>query len=228
MNNGRRFAIFRLPAHGRNEFLPLAGEPTCDVEYVNPHDYRGGAQVLIIPGSRRTTEDLIYFLSAGGERIIREHLASGGTVLGICGGYQMLGRSLYDPLHTQGPKLTMPGLGWLPIATSFGPSGLVSDSTMELLVGHGSGALVTGRENRSGYSLTELDAACFGPLLKVVSRQLLSPQPVPAVLDNGVAWEAGQEKLDGLVSDDRRLWGTYLHMICHNPAFLRSFLECLP
>lgn len=222
-----RFVIFRLPFHGRNEFLPLQGDPALRSAWLSPQDYRGGARVIIIPGSARTVDDLAYLRANGGERIIREHLAQGGVVIGVCGGYQMLGKWLYDPGRKQGSEQKVEALGLLPTSTWFGPSMLKSESTMELLVGSGSGKLVTGVEIRSGYSLGSPEPSGHHLLNRVVARKLLADKPEPTVMEGGVLWQPGSEQFDGHVTADRRIWGTYLHLIFHNEPFLQSLLKSL-
>ncbi len=222
-----RFAIFSLPFRGRDEFLPLEGDPTFRAGWVRPQDYTGGAKVIILPGSARTIDDLCYLRAHGGERKLREHLAQGGVVVGVCGGYQMLGRWLYDPNRKQGSLPKVEGLGLLPVSTWFGPTMLKCDSRLELLVGSGSGGLLNGREHRSGYSLTQPESAAVTPLSRVKTRNLQAAMPSPTTLEDGVLWQPGSEQLDGLVTADRRIWTTYLHLIFHNDPFLRTLFECL-
>lgn len=222
-----RFAVFRLPFRGRDEFLPLQGDPTFQAGWVSPQDYEGGAKVIILPGSARTVDDLCYLRANGGERKIREHLAQGGVVVGVCGGYQMLGQMLYDPDKKQGSQEKIEGLGLLPVSTWFGPSMLKCESTLELLVGSGSGGLLKGREHRSGF--TPLPPASSGALSlnRVRSRDLMAEMPKPTTLEGGVLWQPGSEQLDGLVTADRRIWATYLHLIFHNNPFLRTLFASL-
>lgn len=221
------FAIFHLPFRGRDEFLPLAGNPSFRTAWVRPHDYKGNARVIILPGSGRTIDDLQYLRAAGGERIIRQHLAGGGRLLLICGGMQICGHRLVDSALRQGSLPEAQGLGLLPLSTWFGPSMLECRTQMKLLVGSGAGSVLTGEEHRSGYSLVEPDAAGVTALAQVVARGDLPGRPKvtpsPAYLPGNVLWQPGSEVSDGLVSNDRRIWCTYLHLICHNPAFLASF-----
>lgn len=223
-----RFVIFDLPFGGRDEFEPIEGMPEFRTAYVRPQDYRGGAQVLILPGSGRTIADLDYLRANGGESIIRSHLSAGGVVVGICGGYQILGERLVDPGRKQGDRLEAAGLGLLPITTYFGPSMLEAKTTARLLVGKWAGSLVSGQEHRSGYSVRHRRrSARHTALTKVVRRELLAARPAPAEILPGFTWRPGLERLDGLVSPDRRIWGTYLHLIFYNDSFLHSFFECL-
>lgn len=229
----RTFVIFELPFRGRDEFLPLAGNPCLDVTWVKPQHYRGGADVIILPGSGRTMSDLVYLRENGGDRLIREHLSGGGTVVGVCGGYQMLGEMLYDPFLKQGEHAELPGLGLLPTQTTFGPTMMQSRTTALLASGKCKGASVSGLEIRSGFTQVK---TCVEPgeyltLLDIAERDFQKPKPESAVVvlkDAQVEWCPGDEKVDGLVSRDRKVWGTYLHLIFHNDPFVRSFLATLP
>ncbi len=230
----RKFVVFELPFRGRDEFLPLAGNPSLDVKWVKPQHYRGGADVIILPGSGRTMSDLVYLRENGGDRLIREHLSNGGTVVGICGGYQMLGERLYDPLLKQGEHTELAGFGLLPMQTTFGPTMMQSKTTALLTLGVCEGETVEGVEVRSGYS--EANALAVSkthlPLLSIVKRDFQVPKPNSEAIRLGenrlVDWQPGDEKLDGLVSSDRKVWGTYVHLIFHNQAFVRTFLATMP
>ena len=230
----RKFVVFELPFRGRDEFLPLAGNPSLDVTWVKPQNYRGGADVIILPGSGRTLSDLVYLRENGGDRLIREHLAKGGTVIGICGGYQMLGERLYDPFLKQGEDKELEGFGLLPIKTTFGPVMMQSHTTAQLALGVCEGATVKGVEIRSGYSevIPSSGAGSFLALNTAVKRDFREPKPNGVLLDVGssdpIDWKPGDETQDGLVSLDRKVWGTYIHLIFHNQAFCRTFIATLP
>lgn len=228
----RSLVIFQLPFRGRDEFLPLKGDPTLDVRWVAANEYDGKADVIILPGSGRTLSDLQYLRESGGERAVREHLAAGGVVVGVCGGYQMLGRKLVDPFQKQGAETSAEGLGYLPITTVFGPQMMQSRTEARLLVGAGEGGQVTGEEVRSGQSRVSGGAVNgFLTLNRVVARShhVQCPSERTLTLPDGAAsnWNPGTEAWDGLVSSDRKIWGTYLHLIFHNEAFRRTFFKPL-
>lgn len=236
----RKLVIFELPFRGRDEFLPLAGNPCFDVKWVKPQNYSGGADVIILPGSGRTMSDLVYLRENGGDRLIREHLAGGGTVVGICGGYQMLGERLCDPFLKQGEHTELPGFGLLPMQTTFGPSMMHSHTTARLSLGTCEGSTVEGVEVRSGYSEvtpSSVSGEHFSHLSlnTIVKRDFQKPKPEGELIclsvsgvEQLVDWKPGDEKLDGLVSRDRKVWGTYIHLIFHNPAFCQTFFATMP
>jgi adenosylcobyric acid synthase len=218
-NNLRKAIIFALPFRGRDECLPLSRY--LDVQWVRPQDYKGGAGLIIMPGSLRTISDLDYLRRNGGESALRSHLAQGGVVVGICGGYQMLGQWLFDPFLKQGDSPLVAGLGILPHSTFFGEQMMQTETTATLLVGKGQGGELKGEEHRSGFSWTEECARGLEPLLSIKQRKALAPLPTPGPLI------PGGELLDGVVTADRKVWGTYVHLILHNPAFVHSLLSVL-
>lgn len=225
----RKIAILNLPCRGNEEFQPVLGNPGFDAARVTPGEFEQrfpeGADIILLPGSRETVKDLIYLRETGGIGLIRQHLAGGGTVLGICGGFQILGDQLHDPFRNQGPLVRTNGIGVLPIATHFGAQMLHCKTEAELLPLSGKSdkpARVAGIEGRSGASISH-NTRGFSPLLKIHDRQHLRPVPRPAELSNNVKWAPGSELVDGLVSDDGQVWGTYLHMIFHNKAFMEMF-----
>ncbi len=112
-------AIVRLP-HIANftDYAPLEEHPSLGIRYVNQTDALGAPDLLVLPGTKNTMDDLAWLYESGlAEAAVR--LARGGTpVLGVCGGYQMLGRTLRDPLGVE-RQGSLPGLGLLPVDTVF-------------------------------------------------------------------------------------------------------------
>jgi adenosylcobyric acid synthase len=104
-----------------DDFDPLRLEPDVDLVFVPPGEpLPGDAALAILPGSKATLADLAALREAGWDVDIRAHLRRGGHVLGICGGYQMLGRSVADPDGIEGPPATADGLGLLDVDTVLG------------------------------------------------------------------------------------------------------------
>ncbi len=101
---------------------PLDAEPSVDVMRVRPGmPIPGDADLIVLPGSKSTVGDLKALREAGFDTDIAAHLRRGGMVLGMCGGYQMLGRVLHDPHGVEGPPGTTQGLGLLDVETTFLP-----------------------------------------------------------------------------------------------------------
>ena len=115
-----RTAIVRLP-HISNftDFNLLGNEPDVSVYYATRASELKDADIIILPGTKNTIEDLNWLKQHGiADEIIR-HSRKGGMVIGICGGYQMLGQSLHDPLHTESRIPEMAGLGLLDFSVTF-------------------------------------------------------------------------------------------------------------
>ena len=114
-------AVVRLP-HISNftDFAPLERHPALGVRYVGRPDLLAGADLIILPGTKATMEDLKWLRQSGLESEIKKLAAAGIPVLGVCGGYQMLGKTLSDPDGVEGGG-EMAGLGLLPCHTLFAP-----------------------------------------------------------------------------------------------------------
>ncbi|MBS0559796.1 MAG: cobyric acid synthase, partial [Proteobacteria bacterium] len=116
-----RIAVPVLPRIANFDDLdPLAAEPHVDLILVHPPDPLPVCDLVILPGSKATIADLAALRGAGWDIDLAAHRRRGGRILGICGGYQMLGRIIADPDGIEGPPGTVPGLGMLPVETILG------------------------------------------------------------------------------------------------------------
>ena len=111
-------AVVRLPTVANaTDIDPLAREPQVGVRWVSNAAALGDPDLVILPGTKRTVADLAWLRATGLDAAIER---SGAAVLGICGGYQMLGRTIADPAGVEAPAGTVvDGLGWLPVDTTF-------------------------------------------------------------------------------------------------------------
>jgi adenosylcobyric acid synthase len=117
------------PPHISNldEFLPLTRVPGLRLNWARSVAQLHGADWIVLPGSKQTSGDLAWLRSQGLDAAIRQHAAAGRPVLGICGGLQMLGRTLDDAQGFDGEVVDkLPGMGLLPLSTHFGPQKLLS------------------------------------------------------------------------------------------------------
>jgi adenosylcobyric acid synthase len=126
---------------------PLDAEPSVELVRVRPGQaLPGDADLVILPGSKATIADLAALREAGFDIDIAAHLRRGGTVLGLCGGYQMLGRAVHDPEGIEGPRGSSAGLGLLDVETT-----LATEKRLEKIEGTSSdGAPFTGYEMHMG------------------------------------------------------------------------------
>lgn len=119
-----RIAVPMLPHIANFDDLdPLDSEPAVDLVHVRPGTaLPGDADLILLPGSKATIADLAALRGAGFDVDIAGHLRRGGTVLGLCGGYQMLGRTIEDPAGIEGPPATIKGLDLLAVKTTLSPT----------------------------------------------------------------------------------------------------------
>jgi adenosylcobyric acid synthase len=115
----QRIAVLAYPRIANfDDFDPLRLEPTVDLVFIRPGEpIPGDVALVILPGSKATIADLAALRDAGWDIDLQAHLRRGGHILGICGGYQMLGRKISDPNGIEGPPATVEGLGLLDIET---------------------------------------------------------------------------------------------------------------
>lgn len=174
---------------------PLAAEPGVSVEIIAPgRPLPGDAALVLIPGSKNTVADLDDFRRQGWDIDLAAHLRRGGHVLGLCGGYQMLGREIADPEGLEGAPGTTPGLGLLDVATTLEPAKTLARTSATYLP---TGAAVDGYEIHLGQT--------DGP-------------------DRARAWLGLEAHTDGAASADGRVMGTYLHGLFSSDAFRRAYL----
>ena len=178
---------------------PVLAEPSLRVMMIEPGDaLPGDADVVILPGSKATLSDLEDFRRNGWDIDLRAHVRRGGRVLGLCGGYQMLGRSVADPEGIEGAPGSMEGLGLLDVRTV-----LTGEKTLTEVTGVSipDGAPFRGYEMHVGR--TE-GPDCARPL---------------------VIFADGRK--DGAVSADGRIGGTYVHGFFNDDAQRKKFIEKL-
>ncbi|KAB0679648.1 cobyric acid synthase [Aureimonas leprariae] len=191
--------VVAVPVLGRianfDDLDPLRAEPGVSVVFVQPGTrFPAEARLAVIPGSKATVADLEAFRRNGWTQDLAEHLARGGHVVGLCGGFQMLGRRVADPQGIEGPPRAVEGLGLLDVETVMEPEKVVRETRA---VSADGGVPLAGYEIHLGR--TE------GP-----DRQR------PVALVDG--------RPEGATSADGRVFGTYLHGIFANDAWRRALL----
>lgn len=185
-------AVIRLP-HISNftDLAPLQQHTYLGVRFVAKASELGCSDVVVLPGTKNTMGDLQWLWESGLAGAIQRHAADGGFVLGICGGYQMLGEKLQDPLGTEGAAGAISeGLGLLPIQTEFVAQKTRSRWTGQLQTGCFTGCAVDGYEIHMGISC---DAA--GNPLRECARGNVYGTYLHGLFDTGRAVERLAEVL---------------------------------
>ena len=125
-NYSTTIKVIRLPRISNfTDFDALEAEGSVSVEYINPGDHLGNPDGVIIPGSKTTISDLMILSESGMSTQLKSYADQGGTILGICGGYQMLGTQIQDPDGLEGEITSYPGLNLLPVTTTLTPEKIV-------------------------------------------------------------------------------------------------------
>ena len=179
------------------DFDALEQDPRLHLYYTNNVDEIGRADIIVVPGTKSTLHDLYLLRQSGVAQAIVRARRRGATVLGICGGYQMLGVEVCDPDHVEGDLERLPGLGLLPVSTVIGGDKVTRQVTGELAGSQG-GPL-------RGY---EIHMGATTPLVGTPAKPLLS-------LDDG--------RDDGYMADAKCM-GTYVHGILDNAPFVNFLL----
>ena len=139
------------------DFDSLAGEGDVQLFYATAPDQLDAADVIILPGSKNTSEDLISLRGNGFAEKILLRAEAGSAIVGICGGFQMLGDKIFDPLRTESNHVELDGLGLLPIETTFAADKFTRQVTLpaisfDFLGTHISSTNLDGYEIHSGES----------------------------------------------------------------------------
>src|ERR1700737_957343 len=179
-----------------DDFDRLSVEPGVTVNFVRPGEpIPGNAEVVILPGSKSTIADLAFLRAQGWDIDIKAHVRRGGHVLGLCGGYQMLGQTIADPDGVEGPAATVEGLGLLDIGTV-----MSADKSTKVVRGiHcATAAAIEGYEIHLGHSEGR---DCARPVVMIDGHP------------------------DGASTGDGRVQGTYVHGLFTGDAFRKAWLE---
>ncbi len=199
-------AIVRLP-HISNftDFNLLANEPDTAAFYASRVSELRGADIIILPGTKNTIEDLNWLRQRGLADEIVRHARRGGLVIGVCGGYQMLGQTLRDPEHVESRIPEMAGLGLLDFSVTFKPDKTTVQAHGAIHAGSGwlarlNGLMLDGYEIHSGVNE-------FGP------------DCVPFL------WLNGRAEPDGVTNARGNVIGSYLHGLFDTGAFWRALVN---
>ncbi|MBD2579200.1 cobyric acid synthase CobQ [Oscillatoria sp. FACHB-1406] len=199
-------AVIRLPRIANfTDFDPLEAEPSVCVKYIDPGQSLGYPDAIILPGSKTTIADLTVLHESGTAQRIQEYAAAGGTVMGICGGFQMLGQMVSDPEKLEGSIAECRGLNLLPLKTILSRNKVVRQRTVNSEFPT-AGLPVEGYEIHQGRSL-----------LVELKKGQLKEDYHPLFNDPSL----------GIVDKAMLTWGCYLHGLFDNGAWRRAWLNHL-
>lgn len=201
--DGKKTAKIRVvaPAYPRtsnhNDLDPLRLHPQVDFRWIAPGEALPPADLIVLPGSKAVCADLDWLRAHGHDQAIARHLRYGGKVIGLCGGYQMLGRSIADPLGLEGQPGTTAGLGFLAVDTT-----LESEKQLRNVSGH---LHLEGQPAMTGYEIH----------LGVTQGDGLTRAAV----------QLADGRADGAISADDQVLGTYCHGVFDHPEALAALLR---
>ncbi|MEY9866979.1 adenosylcobyric acid synthase [Peribacillus sp. B2I2] len=194
-------AVLRFPRISNfTDVDPFFDEPGVGVRLVSSVNELGNPDLLILPGTKNTMEDLEWMKHVGLDGAINELREQGAMIFGICGGFQMLGTKLFDPDAVEGNGENAEGLSLLPVETVF-----QAEKKTVQMEGVLSAGIMEGQMNLNGFEIH-------------LGRTTLKSQVKPFLL-----LKDGRE--DGAISTDNKVMGTYLHGIFHNRLFTRLLVN---
>src|SRR5437899_1846043 len=205
-------AVVRLPRLANfDDFEPLAAEPGVRLRFVTTAAALRAADLVVLPGSKSTMADLAWLHATGLAAAVVGVAAAGRPVLGVCGGFQMLGEALRDPERVESEREAAAGLGLLPVTTTF-----AREKTTARVRAHATRSGPFARAAGSEIAAYEIHAG---------RSALTRPAPHPfTVVERG---GTSASDPDGAVSPRGNVVGTYLHGLFANGLLRRSLLGFL-
>ncbi|WP_046002961.1 cobyric acid synthase [Pseudoalteromonas rubra] len=198
-----KVAVLLLPhISNHTDFDTLRLDPKVDLRYVRHTETIGAADLVIIPGSKNVLNDLAFLRAEGWDLELQRHVRYGGKVLGICGGFQMLGNSICDPEQVESTLGAIKGLGLAEFDTELTRNKTLTQVQANCLL-NAQQTPLNGYEIHCGISQ--------GPALA---------QPFLQFVAHPSGWQ-----VDGFISEDNQLAGTYLHGLFDSPEGLTCVLH---
>lgn len=209
-----RIAVIQTPKISNfTDFDALAHEKDVALYYVKSVADLGEPDIIMLPGSKNTTEDMLYLRKSGLADKILAHAGGGKAVIGICGGYQMLGEVIKDPQHTESQHDEVAGLGLLGMETVFASEKLTSQVVAQCRDLAFMGQSIAA-DNLRGYEIhmghTEFTRAMDTHPFTICQRR-----------------GADCESVEGTANEAGNIFGTYIHGVFDNDAFRRSVLNAV-
>lgn len=196
--------VIRLPRISNfTDFDPLEAEACVGLKYLSPKHELGHPDAVILPGTKTSIPDLLLLHKTGMAKAIQNYAAAGGTVLGICGGFQIMGQQLADPEGVEGEAGRFQGLGLFPIRT--------------VITGH-----KVARQRQVISNFPQMGLPVTGYEIHQGRSRLIEPTPPPNTFP-----QLFDDPSLGMVDNSQLVWGTYLHGIFDNGPWRRAWLNRL-
>lgn len=197
--NRLRVVVVKIPYISNfTDFDALSYEPDVEVIFSSNATEIENADLVIVPGSKNTVESLLVLKESGLDRAVINAASRGIQVIGICGGYQLLGQRILDPMGVEGGHPVVAGLGLLDIETEF-ESNKVTSQTEARTSLHGFEGTVKGYETHMGFSRGDIGLFSFKRIA------------------------TGESLMDGSIKNN--VWGTYLHGVFDSDGFRKAILD---
>ena len=184
-------------------------EPSLNVRYVTSKDEMGKPDMIVLPGSKTTVADLDWLKEKGLDEAIISLRKSGTPVIGICGGYQMLGQRVLDPDGVESSRPEVEGLGLLPVTTTF--EGTKATHQVKASVSNSVGLLAGYTGDVTGYEIHMGRTSSNGK----------SPFRIRERSGEAV------DSMDGAMDAEGLTLGTYMHGLFQNHSLRRNMLTCI-
>jgi adenosylcobyric acid synthase len=203
------------------DFDTLRQHPQVDFRFIGPDEQIPAADLIILPGSKAVRADLAFLRQQGWDKAIARHLRYGGKLIGICGGFQMLGREVSDPAGLEGTPGSSEGLGWLDMTTE-----LKDDKQLRNVRGALSQEIAHGDPDPL---LLPLEPLGEGKIPRDLFRDIaVAGYEIHAGVTQGAALTRPVLHLehgpDGAISDDNQVLGCYLHGLFDMPEACDALL----
>ena len=214
---------------------PIAAHPQVDLELIGPSisgsrvteaAHIPKADLIILPGSKNTRADLAWLKEQGWLPYLQQHLRYGGKILGICGGLQMLGNSIKDPLGLEGLPGNSEGFGWLNIDTELQPEKTLKNVTGKLNLPNQASCDIQGYEIHAGLTLASATGSDEGSNKSPNKESDTNNTTINTTGNKSKSIITTEDQhICALLSDDEQILASYWHGLMDTPEALQAILR---